>query len=197
MEQTSRRTYVYGLVVVETPQGRQEVRAYVRTENKGPPRGAVVAKWLTGTAASAQMRADEMASAFAHGVPIAVIAASDHAVAEDGPSLDDPPPAFVVSEAEIVRGSVAQYHDGAQHMAIVLSVGEAMHDALFFTSNDQWTVARRATTEELALAGFVYKRPTYLGLVRRPAGGFLPTGIVFPDHRVEALRREFGIEESP
>ncbi len=94
---------------------------------------------------------------------------------------------------EIVAiGDVAMHDDGNQHIAVILSVTEQECEAVFFTSNPVWAEnSRRATREELALAGFVKSRPTYLAYVKRPTWDFHPLGRTFPTHRVATLLEEF------
>lgn len=77
-------------------------------------------------------------------------------------------------------------------MSIVLSVSSDVCEALFFTSNPNWAeYSRRATKEELAMAGFVYSKPTYLAYVKRPAWNFEATDLTYPLDWVLSLRKEF------
>ncbi len=89
-------------------------------------------------------------------------------------------------------GDVALHNDGEQHWAVVLDVQGDQCEALFFTSSPDWAEnSRRATKNELAMAGFVHSRPTYLAYVVRSCWDFAPLGRKFPGHWVEALRQEF------
>ncbi len=90
-------------------------------------------------------------------------------------------------------GDVALHTDEDQHMAVILSVDGDDCEALFFTSNPFWSNSfiRRATRDELAMAGYVQSKPTYITYVRRYASDFQPLGRTFPMHRVEALLAEF------
>jgi hypothetical protein len=63
-----------------------------------------------------------------------------------------------------------------------------------FSSGIQWTRnARKATQEELALAGFVSRKDTYLALVTRPESVLEPLEQEFPEYRIEEFLMEFGI----
>lgn len=92
----------------------------------------------------------------------------------------------------VEMGDVALHNDGEQHVAVVLSVVGDDCEALFFTSNAGWSdYSRRATKDELAMAGFVHSRPTYLAYVKRSASDFRALGRTFPTHWIEALTVEF------
>lgn len=102
-----------------------------------------------------------------------------------------PPEAMVPGEI-VVSGDVSLHSDERQHMAVILEVSGDECEALFFTSNPNWASnSRRATRDEIALAGFVSSRPTYLAYVMRPTWDFSPTGVRFPAHRIESLKQEF------
>jgi hypothetical protein len=93
----------------------------------------------------------------------------------------------------VASGDIAVHDDGGQHWAVVLDVTNDECEALFFTSNPSWAErTRRATREELAMAGYVTTRPTYLAYVVRSSWDFIPVeGRNFPTHWIEALRQEF------
>lgn len=94
--------------------------------------------------------------------------------------------------AIVSTGDVSVHNDGERHWAIVLDVQGDDCEALFFTSNPDWaSYTRLATKDEVALAGFVASRPTYLAYVVRSRWDFFPRGIRFPEHRIETLRQEF------
>lgn len=98
-----------------------------------------------------------------------------------------------MAPGEIVAiGDVALHNDGDQHMAVILDVQGDECEALFFTSNPTWSErSRRASKDEIAMAGFIQSKPTYLAYVRRPHWDFSPMGRSFPTHWVAALRTEF------
>jgi hypothetical protein len=92
----------------------------------------------------------------------------------------------------VVTGDVSVHHDGDQHWAVILDIQGDECEALFFTSNPLWAEkTRRATKSEIAMAGFVTSRPTYLAYVVRSIWDFSPRGYRFPDHWIETLRQEF------
>jgi hypothetical protein len=98
---------------------------------------------------------------------------------------------------DVRPGDLAFHDDGKRHMAVILRLKGDECGALFFTSSPDWAArSRRATSDELAMAGFVSTRPTYLAYVRRRRWDFLPTGQTFPVAWVEALSREFELEAS-
>lgn len=93
---------------------------------------------------------------------------------------------------ELRAGSIAHHVDGKHHMAIVLHVSNQHAWAVFLTSNPSWGIkVRRATKDELALVGFVSRRPTYLSSVVRPRDDLEATDLEFPEHRVKDLLVEF------
>jgi hypothetical protein len=96
---------------------------------------------------------------------------------------------------DVSIGDVATHEDGEGiHFAIVLDIyvqNVKWADVLFFSSKNFGRRYRRATKEEIALAGFVETKPTFLCFVSRPVDDFYPRGIKFPEHRVEDLRNEF------
>ncbi len=163
--------YLYGTVT----RGDRLTPFSVKFET-GAPKDALVVREIYGTIHDAQAAAQRLVR---------------DGVGGDEKSDSVRPPPDEDDEPEVVKGSVCRFFDGHTHFAIVLRVGTAEHEALFLTSSDHWTKARRATPEELALCGFVSRTTTYLGLVRRFAGGFYATGVVFPEHRIDALVREF------
>lgn len=92
----------------------------------------------------------------------------------------------------VSSGDVSLHNDGDRHWAVVLDVQGDECEALFFTSNPDWgTYTRRATKDEMALAGFINSRPTYLAYVVRSCWDFSPRGIRFSEDRIEALKQEF------
>lgn len=97
--------------------------------------------------------------------------------------------------AELVAGSIAHHLDDTahQHVAIVLELRPRLAACLFFTSSPAtWAkYYRRAHKDELALAGYVARRTTYLASVLRPPEDLTPTGLIFPEHRRVALLTEF------
>jgi len=97
---------------------------------------------------------------------------------------------------EVQVGSVVIHQDNrGEHIAILLDLDAQYAMALFFSSVAYGLCSREAALEELALAGFVYTKQTFLCLVHRQANEFYPhQGLEFPAHRVQALRKEFGID---
>jgi hypothetical protein len=94
-------------------------------------------------------------------------------------------------EDEVKVGSIATHEDACgRHQAIIIDINNTYAWALFFNSKPH-VKTRRATTEELALAGFVSKRPTYLNLVMRSVEEFVSCGIMFPQHRIQDFRKEY------
>jgi len=92
----------------------------------------------------------------------------------------------------VEMGDVALHNDGEQHVAVILSVDGDDCEALFFTSNPDWSdYSRRATRDELAMAGFIHTRATYLAYVKRSASDFKALGRTFPAHWIESLTTEF------
>ncbi|MCK9567616.1 hypothetical protein M0R72_01540 [Candidatus Pacearchaeota archaeon] len=94
---------------------------------------------------------------------------------------------------DVSVGSVATHDDGeGHHQAIILDLPNATSAwAIFFSSKQYGRVTRVATKDEIALAGFVSSKTTYLNLVMRPVIDFFSCGITFPDHRITDLRREY------
>jgi hypothetical protein len=93
----------------------------------------------------------------------------------------------------LAPGVIAIHNDEfGQHHAVILDIEGAECKALFFTSNSHWgLMSRRATKDELAMAGFVYSRPTYLAYVVRSIWDFHSTGLIFPKHWIQSLKQEF------
>lgn len=106
-----------------------------------------------------------------------------------------PPPKPPEEEAVLQVGSIAMHSDSAgEHMAIILQVGDRFCDALFFTSNPSWAgYARRATKEELAFAGYVHSRTTYLSRVVRATSSFQACCNAVPSDYIEKYLKEFPI----
>jgi hypothetical protein len=94
---------------------------------------------------------------------------------------------------DLAPGMVAVHNDEfGQHHAVILEIEGAECKALFFTSNSHWgAMSRRATKDELAMAGFVYSRTTYLTYVTRSVWDFHVTDLSFPKHWIQSLRQEF------
>ena len=100
----------------------------------------------------------------------------------------------MVFAGQIVEmGDVAMHEDEQEHVAIILTINGDDCEALFFTSNPHWSVkSRKAKREELAMAGYVHSKITYLAYAQRPSWGFRPLGRSFPDHWIQSLKSEFG-----
>ena len=93
---------------------------------------------------------------------------------------------------DIRPGDLTFHDDGKRHVAVILTLQGDECGALFFTSDPDWAIkSRRATQDELRMAGFVASRPTYLAYVRKRRWDFIPTGQTFPTDWIEALIREF------
>jgi hypothetical protein len=93
---------------------------------------------------------------------------------------------------DLYPGLVAIYDDGTEHAAVILTVTDDQCEALFFTSNPGWAEAsRRASKEELAMAGYITTRTTYLAYVVRPKWYFVPTDREFSRHWTGNLHEEF------
>lgn len=92
----------------------------------------------------------------------------------------------------VSSGDVSIHHDGDQHWAVVLDVRGDECEALFFTSSPNWAEnTRRATRDEMAMAGFISRQPTYLAYVVRSCWDFTPRGYRFPQDWIERLKQEF------
>lgn len=99
---------------------------------------------------------------------------------------------MIATGSLVTSGDVSLHDDGIQHWAVILDIVGDECEALFFTSSATWAErARRATKDELAMAGFISSRPTYLAYVVRPRWDFSPLGRTFPEHWIQALRQEF------
>lgn len=98
---------------------------------------------------------------------------------------------------ELKQGSVAIHIDGQTHMAFILKIKDnGTTLALFFTRNKEaWNKrARKATKDELAMAGFCGKKTssTYLAPVIRDCSEFAShNGITLPEHKTIELLKEF------
>jgi len=81
------------------------------------------------------------------------------------------------------------------HFGILISsISENRWFLLMFTSNVTWAKqVRKASQEEIALAGFVTTKNTYLALVVRPEYILEPLEQEFPEHRVDGFLREFKV----
>ncbi len=98
---------------------------------------------------------------------------------------------------DVRPGDLTFHDDGKRHVAVVLTLKGDECGALFFTSHPDWAMkSRRATQDELRMAGFVASCPTYLAYVRKRRWDFIPTGQTFPTAWIEALIREFEPESA-
>jgi hypothetical protein len=97
--------------------------------------------------------------------------------------------------SEIQSGSVVVHDDGSDgntHHAIVLDVQpDGLAYILMFSSKEVGTKCRPITKDEIALAGFVSSKRTFISLKRRPIWELQHRGVEFPKHRIEDLKREF------
>lgn len=99
---------------------------------------------------------------------------------------------MIATGAVVATGDVSLHDDGEQHWAVVLDIQGDQCEALFFTSSPTWAEkSRRATRDELAMAGFITSKPTFLAYVVRSCWDFSPLGRTFPAHWIEALKQEF------
>ncbi len=98
------------------------------------------------------------------------------------------------TNSDLVPGRVAEHVDSeGHHTAIILTVGAELCWSLFFTTRPKWSkIYRRATNEELALAGKPARGISYLAPTYRPHDEFQNFGPLFPSHRIMALMDEFG-----
>lgn len=92
-------------------------------------------------------------------------------------------------------GSVVTHDDGSDdntHHAVVLDVmDDGLAYILMFSSKEVGIKCRAVTKEEIALAGFVSSKRTFISLKRRPIWELRHRGVEFPKHRIEDLRLEF------
>lgn len=110
-----------------------------------------------------------------------------------------PEPKKQKEKLELKPGTVAVHSDlGFEHMSIILKIREnGRVPCLVFTSSPEWKRGgksrkhRLATTDEIALAGMVTTKTTYLTSSVKYLSEFEPTGVEFPMHRVHDLYREF------
>lgn len=97
--------------------------------------------------------------------------------------------------SSIESGSVVTHDDGVDgntHYAIVLEVMEnGLAHILMFSSKEAGTKCRPITKEEIALAGFVSSKRTFISLKSRPVWELQHRGVEFPKHRIEELKLEF------
>jgi len=95
----------------------------------------------------------------------------------------------------IEAGSVVTHDDGNDrntHHAIVLDVLEdGLAYILMFSSKELGVKHRPVTKEEIALAGFVSSKRTYMSLKKRPIWELQHRGVMFPKHRIDDLKLEF------
>jgi len=166
---TSVKIYAYGLA---PRNGRY--KAFVHTKGKTLPDGAINLSEFSGTGQEAWLLAERQ-----RGI--------NSRVEPPTPVEPVPPP-----RVELVPGAVAFHVDPeGQHLGILLQeVSLGMWQVLFFTSNPKWG-KRRASQGELALAGHITTKVTFLAMVVRSDVGLIPTQHSFPPHRVEALIAEF------
>ena len=97
--------------------------------------------------------------------------------------------------SSIESGSVVTHDDGVDgntHHAIVLDVmDDGLAYILMFSSKEVGIKCRPITREEIALAGFVSSKRTYVSLKRRPVWELRHRGVEFPKHRIDDLKLEF------
>lgn len=161
------RLYVYGL----EPRGGR-YRPFVIRSGKPLPSGVRSVSEHLGTAEEAKALAS------------ALQGSGSVVLAEQAPPTPRP---------ELGPGVVAMHVDSeGQHLCIVLEPFDDFYwRTLFFTSNPRWG-RRRASEDELALAGYVRTKRTYLaGLLVRAHSELIPTRRSFPSHRVVGLLEEF------
>ena len=95
----------------------------------------------------------------------------------------------------ISPGSVVTHDDGSDdntHHAIVLDViDDWLAYILMFSSKEVGVKCRPVTKEEIALAGFVSSKRTFVSLKKRPIWELRHRGVEFPKHRIEDLKVEF------
>jgi hypothetical protein len=95
----------------------------------------------------------------------------------------------------ISPGSVVTHDDGSDdntHHAIVLDVlDDGLAYILMFSSKEVGIKCRPVTKEEIALAGFVSSKRTFVSLKKRPIWELRHRGVEFPKHRIEDLKVEF------
>jgi hypothetical protein len=95
----------------------------------------------------------------------------------------------------ISPGSVVTHDDGSDdntHHAIVLDViDDWLAYILMFSSKEVGVKCRPVTKEEIALAGFVSSKRTFISLKKRPVWELRHRGVEFPKHRIEDLKVEF------
>jgi len=94
---------------------------------------------------------------------------------------------------EAIPGTIVKIEDGdKKHQALVLRVGVFDADVLIFSSRPKWAKKfRRATSDELSLAGFHTSKETFLCFANRSREFIYSTGITYPERRVFELEREF------
>lgn len=107
---------------------------------------------------------------------------------------DPEPEAPVEPELKVVAGAVVVCSDSqGSHVAIVLELRPGMSHVLMLTSRPGWNrFARLATDDELMLCGRPLRKRTYLAPTDFPTSHLTLLHGVFPAHRLEALRTEFG-----
>lgn len=97
--------------------------------------------------------------------------------------------------SSIESGSVVTHDDGMDgntHHAIVLEVMEdGLAHILMFSSKELGVKYRPVTKEEIALAGYVSSKRTYMSLKKRPIWELQHRGVMFPKHRIDDLKLEF------
>lgn len=97
--------------------------------------------------------------------------------------------------SSIESGSVVTHDDGSDgntHHAIVLDVmDDGLAYILMFSSKEVGVKCRPITKEEIALAGFVSSKRTFVSLKKRPVWELRHRGVEFPKHRIEKLKLEF------
>jgi len=101
-------------------------------------------------------------------------------------------------KCNIGKGEVVSFiDDDRNHTAIVLEYTNELCCLLFVTSNPYWnTYSRLVTEDELAILGYTNsKRDSYFAPVIRPTKFVHSKNHSFPQHRIESLLEEFGVEK--
>lgn len=106
----------------------------------------------------------------------------------------------VVIDQDIIRKGIVARHvtNGHEHMSIIFQIRKnGSVPCVFFTSKPEWVrgsakrKSRKATKEEIALAGMVTSKETYLTSAVRHVSEFFPTGTDFPPDRLSKMYEEF------
>lgn len=106
-------------------------------------------------------------------------------------------PSAIVENINLFPGVIATHNDGANktHMSIIIDIIGSKTNAVFFTSASKWhdsSSFRKATQEELAFAGYVQTKNTYIAPVTRLTNDFfIENSPAAPESLVKKLREEF------